>query len=284
MIKSSSAAEAIQIDESTQKEREAYFNEHYSKIAHIHHQDKAMSSALGGSVSLSQAGAQAQLEEGDTHYTHAKFALATQCYLRTLRSPAHLCEGIFKIGLCLENGVDITQTDLSDSPIYERHRGHTLNHNNLAAVFFREVLALNPYFNDTQHHAYPLNPYFSEAIYHLGLCISKGAAFRAQDLINTALAGLKVETVDPKKVEIALYKRVMFLNPSHLEAQQRYEQSVAELEHNSFTEHLRPLLFRGTGESTVPKENTPDFNPSPVLSSEHSVTLKSNSRATSTGL
>lgn len=200
-----------------QDARVAYYLKYYNLVDVIASQESQSEAAMGG-LSLSQVGCQAKIEQGDHYYEAKQIDLALSCYLSSLRSHVFLSQGLFKIGLCIEKGIE-SRTILENNPIYQRHKGHTLSQFDLAAVFFREVLRMDPFFKDTDSLANPhdLSPYFSLAIYQLGICISKGALILPEDLLSTPFEfeGERVERVNPIALSNSLYQRAIRLEPNY---------------------------------------------------------------------
>lgn len=205
----------------TQSELEAYFNETYGLAAQAYARSEAMNKALGGgTISLSEAGAAQETQKGDGYFKHENYTKAAKHYRKSLRSIAYFCEGFYKLGMCILKGADIQQAKLNQLTIYKKRDGDTLSKNELAAVFFREVMALDPSFNEATYRLKktPFNPHFSFAIYNLAVCLSQGAPIDAQDLINTPYEGWDPKNINSKNVEMGLYERVLLINPQHPEA------------------------------------------------------------------
>ena len=195
-----------------------YFNNNYG----LARQSLALSFLA---LSLSEEHAKKQVEQGDIYFNQQEYTLAAKCYIEAQGVAGCMCPAFCKLGLCIQKGVNIEESGLRQLRLYQQHRGDILSTNELAAVFFREVISLAPEFNDAAYRLKKtpiLDVHYSLAIYNLAVCISQGTRICAQDLVNTPYAGCHPQRMDPKEVEMALYQRVLLLNPEHEEAQHRY--------------------------------------------------------------
>lgn len=198
-----------------EKEKRDYFNTYYANAARY---ESPIQRSFG--MSLSEVGATDELRQANEHFRCHQYTLAAHYYAKASRSPAYLCEAFYKIGLCLLNGARGQDAGLTSFRIYPKQVDEKTSQYDLAALFFREVLALSPYVDDNEFRVNQCRPQsnFVNAIYSLSICISNGVAINPQDLLSTPWAGYMPEKVPAKELEIALLERVLFHNPEHKEA------------------------------------------------------------------
>lgn len=218
----------------TRSDLQGYFEKYYGQITRAYSHSQAVKAAIGGGMSLSEAAASTQIRQGNEYFKEQNYTKALKHYIKALRSPDFYYETIYKIALCLKNGADINETVLTKSDAYKRSKGDTSLE--LAAVFFREVIALDPSFD---YKTYPLlpnpdlkNPHFTLAIYSLGVCIAEGALVNAQDLIGTSYEGHIPEEINPQYVEKVLYQQAWVISrqdPKEFTLTAKFQDKMATL-------------------------------------------------------
>jgi hypothetical protein len=192
-----------------------YFNTYYKKAA----EHQAINNILGG-MSIGDVSREHYKAEGDSYLKNENYTLAAAMYLKSTTSPSYYHEAFCKIGFCLLKGADPSVAELKKLRFYPEQDENS-SKIELAAVFFREVLALNPGFKDGDYQSKiyeHTGNLVAQAIYYLSMCISSGAVIKPQDLLNTPFEDSPLENINSNELEIALLQRVLAIKPHFKEA------------------------------------------------------------------